>query len=100
MTSKVLDWPVRECSGSVVECLTRDRGCGFEPHWHHCVLSLSKTHLCLLSAGSTQEDLSQKNVDWNIKNQIKQKMKLYIDTFSLRPSLLYEHCMEVDEDSD
>ena len=29
-----------ECSGSVVECLTRDRG--FEPHWCHCVVSLSK----------------------------------------------------------
>ena len=25
---------------SVVECLTRDRG--FEPHWCHCVVSLSK----------------------------------------------------------
>ena len=27
-------------SGSVVECLTRDRG--FEPHQRHCVVSLSK----------------------------------------------------------
>ena len=27
------------------ECLTRDRGdCGFELHWWHCVLSLSKIH--------------------------------------------------------
>ena len=35
----------RECSGSVVECLTRDRGLRvFEPHWHHCFVSLSKTH--------------------------------------------------------
>ena len=42
----------------MVECLTRDssRGCGFEPHRHHCVVSLSKTHLSLLSTGSTQED--------------------------------------------
>ena len=34
----------RERSGSVVECLTRDlaRGCGLEPHQHHCVASLSK----------------------------------------------------------
>ena len=29
-----------ERSGSVVECLTRDRG--FEPHWRHCVVSFSK----------------------------------------------------------
>ena len=29
-----------ECSGSVVECLTRDRG--FEPHRRHIVVSLSK----------------------------------------------------------
>ena len=33
----------RERSGSVVECLTRDRGAhGFEPHRRHCVVSLSK----------------------------------------------------------
>ena len=30
----------KERSGSVVECLTRDRG--FEPHRRHCVVSLSK----------------------------------------------------------
>ena len=46
-------------SGRVLE--SRPRGCGFEPHRHHCVVSLSKTHLSLLSAGSTQEDLSQHN---------------------------------------
>ena len=35
-----LDW---ERSGSVVECLTRDREArGFEPHRRHCVMSLSK----------------------------------------------------------
>ena len=33
----------RERSGSVVECLTRDRG--FEPQWRHCVVSFDKTHL-------------------------------------------------------
>ena len=57
---------------SVGECLTRDqgdRGCG--PHWRHCVVSLSKTHVSLLSTGSTQEDLTD---DWDVlKNQIKQK---------------------------
>ena len=30
----------RELNGSVVECLTRDRG--VEPHWRHRVVSLSK----------------------------------------------------------
>ena len=34
----------REPSGSVVECLTRDRGAGVEPNRRHCVVSLSKTH--------------------------------------------------------
>ena len=49
----------RDRSGSVVECLTRDREAagssltGFTAFW-----SLSKTHLSLLSTGSTQEDLS------------------------------------------
>ena len=32
----------RERSGSVEECLTRDRGHRFEPYWRHCVVSLSK----------------------------------------------------------
>ena len=37
---------------------SRPRCSGFEPHWRHCIVSLSKTHLSLLSTGSTQEDLS------------------------------------------
>ena len=51
----------RESSGSVVECLTRDRGVvRFQPHGRHCVVSLSssKTHLSLLRTGSTQEEPS------------------------------------------
>ena len=43
-------------SGRVLD--SRLRGRGFEPHQHHCFLSLSKTHLSQLSTGSTQEDLS------------------------------------------
>ena len=31
----------KKIGSSVVECL---RGCGFEPHWRHCIVSLSKTH--------------------------------------------------------
>ena len=51
-----------EHNGSVVECLTQDRGATvFEPHRYHCVVSLSKTHLSLLSSGQTQEDLFQHN---------------------------------------
>ena len=34
----------------------KTEGHGVESHWHHCVVSLSKTHLSLLSTGSTQED--------------------------------------------
>ena len=43
---------------TVVECYSRPRGREFEPHGHHCVVSFSKTHLSLLSTGSTQEDPS------------------------------------------
>ena len=45
----------------------RLRGCGFEPHWRHCVVSLSNTLYPLPSTRSTQEDLSRhegKIVDW------------------------------------
>ena len=53
---------------------------GFEPHHRHCIVSLSKTHLSLLSTGSTQEDLFRQNwkiVDWDVKNQIKQNKIFY-----------------------
>ena len=36
-------------SGRVFD--SRPRGCGFEPHQRHCVVSLSKTHLPLLNTG-------------------------------------------------
>ena len=32
--------------------------CGFEPYQRHCVVSLSKTHLSLLSTGLTKEDIT------------------------------------------
>ena len=41
-------------SGRMLE--SRLRGRGFEAHPRHCVVTLSKTHLSLLSTGSTQED--------------------------------------------
>ena len=46
----------RERSGRVPD--SGIRVYGFEPHQHPCVVSLSKTHLPLLSTGSTQEDPS------------------------------------------
>ena len=60
-------------SGRVLD--SRQRGCGFEPHRRHFVVSLSKTHLSLLNTGSTQKGPSWHNwkiVDWDVKNQIKQ----------------------------
>ena len=41
-----------------------------------CIVSLSKTLYPLLSTGSTQKDLSRHNrktVDWDLKNQNKDK---------------------------
>ena len=70
-------------SGSVGRALDwGSKGCWFTPHCRksHCVLSLSKTLCPLLSTGSTQEDPSQddlKIVDWDIKNQNKQRLSTY-----------------------
>ena len=51
---------MRERSGSVVECLTRDRRAAGSSLTGVTVLwSLSKTHLSQLSTGSTQEDPSR-----------------------------------------
>ena len=64
-------------SGRVLD--SRPRGCWFEPHWRHCVMSLRKTHSSLLSTGSTHEDPfwhDWKNVDWDVKNKIKQKQNI------------------------
>ena len=53
----------RERSGSVVECLTRDRGAaGSSLTGVTALWSLSKTHLSYLSTGSSQEDLSLFNI--------------------------------------
>ena len=52
--SKLVLW---ESSGLVVECLTRHRGTAGSSLTGVTVLwSVSKTHLSLLSTGSTQED--------------------------------------------
>ena len=47
----------------------------FGLYWRYCGLSLSKTHLALLSTGSTHKDLFRHNwkiVDWDTNNQTKQ----------------------------
>ena len=36
--SEGTQWP----SDRVID--SKSRGCGFEPNWHHCIVSLSKTH--------------------------------------------------------
>ena len=52
----------RERSGSVVECLTRDRrAAGSSLTGVTALWSLNKTHLSQLSTGSTQEDPSLYN---------------------------------------
>ena len=50
---------VQWLSGRVLDSIPRDRG--LEPNQCHSVVSLSETHLSLLSTGSTQEDLSRHN---------------------------------------
>ena len=62
-------------SGRVLDL--RRRGCGFETHRHYGIVSLSKIHYSLFSTGSNQEDLFRHNwkiVDWDVKNQIKQRL--------------------------
>ena len=49
----------RWLSGRVFD--SRPKGRGFGPHRRHCVVSLSKTHISLLSTCSTQEDPSLHN---------------------------------------
>ena len=56
---------------------SRLRGCGFEPHQRHCVVSL-------FSTGSTQEDPSRHNwkiVDWDVKDQIKKAIVFFSVSF-------------------
>ena len=48
-------------SGRVLD--SRLRGRGFEPHWRHCVVSLSKTHLsllCTVQPRKTRHNMTEK----------------------------------------
>ena len=40
-SGKILNLKAQWLSGRVLDL--RPRGCSFEPQWHHCVVSLSKT---------------------------------------------------------
>ena len=65
-----------ESSGSVVECLTRDRGVLDSNLTQALHYVLKQDTISLLSTGITQEGPSRhsyKSVDWGVKNQIKQK---------------------------
>ena len=62
---------VQWLSGRVLD--SRRRGCGFEPHRRCCFASLSicKTHLSLLilvQPRKTHPDITEKSVDWDVKN--------------------------------
>ena len=53
----------RERSGSVVVLVSRLRGCGFEPHWRYCVVSLSKNinpSLVLVQPRKTRPFITEK----------------------------------------
>ena len=62
----------REDSGRVLDL--RPRGCRFAPHGGHCIVSLSKTNLSMLSTGSTQTCPNTEKLlnDWDVKNQFIQ----------------------------
>ena len=84
ITGKFVDWDVNNQmkhtnNGSMCTVLdSRPRGCRFEPHRHHCIASLNKTHYSLLSTGSSQEDrpkITGKFVDWDVNNQMKHTNK-------------------------
>ena len=55
---------VEKRSGSVVECLTQDQG----------VVGWSLTWGAAFCARKTHVDMTEKNADWDVKNQNKQKL--------------------------
>ena len=69
----------RERSGSVVECLTR--GCGFEPHGRHCVMSLSKNinpSLVLVQLRKTRPYIPERLSMGRKESNQTNKTKLYL----------------------
>ena len=87
----------------MVECLTRPRGRGFEPHRHHCVVSLSKNinpSLVLVQPRKTRPFITERFLMGRKKNQIKTKhgaIKLLdatSHTYYMSVELLTEHHLE------
>ena len=64
-------------SGRVLDL--RPRGCGFEPHWCHCVVSLSKTHLylnlVLVQPWKTHPDITGKLLTGTLRIKSSNKKK-------------------------
>ena len=58
----------------------------FEPHWRHCVVSSSEMLYPLLSTGLTKINpkMTEKIVDWDVKNQIKQTFEKYLAHFFIK----------------
>ena len=78
---------MREHSGSVVECLTRDRGAGgLEPHRRHCVVSLSKNinpRLVLVQPKKTCPLITQRLLMGRKEsNQTNKQAKVYAQSTS------------------
>ena len=51
---------------------SRPKGHGFEPHRHHCVVSLSNPCLVLIQPRETRPNITEKIVDSDVKSKIKQ----------------------------
>ena len=66
------DWGAQWLSGRVLD--SKPKGRGLEPHRRHCVVSLRKINLSLvlIQSRKTCPDVTEKFVDWGVKNQIKQ----------------------------
>ena len=54
----------------------RSRGCWFEPHLHHCLCPWARhinSCLVLVQPRKTYYSITEKSVDWDVKNQRKNK---------------------------
>ena len=59
---------------------SRPRGHGLEPHQHHCVVSLNKSinpSLVLVQPRMTCTDITEKFVDWDVKNQTNKLVNIF-----------------------
>ena len=89
-----------ERSGSVVECLTRDQG--FEPHRHHCIVSLRKNinpSLVLVQPRTTRpfmverllmgrKELKQTNSFFLFSKKVYRLVEIYLILYLIFPWVL------------